>query len=401
MGDWEAFLVLEEEPIVMPDRIWYLLSIKLSGEATQAELDEFYILHEQHPELEEAIQHITRYWLQPKETPTFSSAPDWLKHLKRLKASGVEWDEVDSSVADSDVLSVVPITEPAHRIRQMKWWMVAAAVFIISLGAGWLAFIRPSAADEQMVLAKNNKNEFVTRPASRSQLTLPDGSKVWLNASSKLSYESGFGEENRNVWLEGEGFFEVFKNKALPFIIHTSRMNVKVTGTVFNVRAYPQEATSETALIEGSVEVALSGEKEWKYHLKPHQKLVVDEHGLIAENTTKHQPKVFSPAVTVPAFTASLQSLSKPLADQQVVETAWVYNLLSFSDESFRQVTNKMEKWYGVTIRFMEADMENWHFTGSFKDETLAEALTALKVSTAFNFVIQGNTVFISKPYTK
>lgn len=390
------------EPIVMPDRIWYLLSVKLSGEATQAELDEFHILLEVQPEWEEAVQQITRYWLQPKVPPTFTSSSNWLKHVERLKASGVEWNEPGFSEVE-----IIPESEPvtgATRIRRFtRWWMAAAAVLMISLGAGWLALYQSAdtSAAEQPLLVGKNRNEVVTRPASRSQLTLPDGSKVWLNASSKLSYSNGFGEDNRNVWLDGEGFFEVYKNKSLPFIIHTSRMNIRVTGTVFNVRAYLQEATSETALIEGAVEVALPGEKEWKYHLRPRQKLVVDDNGIIADNVSGAKGKSFVPAKTIPAYTASLQSLAKPLADNQIIETAWVYSLLSFSDESFRQVANKMEKWYGVTIRFMQSDMENWRFTGSFKNETLTEALTALRVSTAFRFVVQGSTVFISKPEIK
>lgn len=399
MGDWGQNLVLVPEQIVMPDRIWYLLSVKLSGEATQAELDEFHTLLDEQPEWEEAVQQITRYWLQPKVPPTFSPTSSWLRHLERLKASGVEWNEPGFSEVEIIPESTPVIGTPRTRNR---WWMAAAAVMLIGLGVGWLALYRsvPVSADAGS-LARNKRNEVVTRPASRSQLTLPDGSKVWLNASSKLSYGNGFGEDNRNVWLEGEGFFEVYKNKSLPFIIHTSRMNIRVTGTIFNVRAYPQETTSETALIEGAVEVALPGEKEWKYHLRPHQKLVVDDNGISADNSTVAKGRSFVPAKTIPAYTASLQSLAKPLPDNQVVETAWVYSLLSFSDESFRQVANKMEKWYGVSIRFMQSDMEGWRFTGSFKNETLTEALTALKLSTSFRFVVQDNTVFISKPDIK
>lgn len=381
----------------MPERIWYLLSIKLSGEATQAEQDEFHLLLSEQPEWEVAVQQITRYWLQPKDIPSFSSSPEWVHHIERLRSAGVEWAE-----PNSDQAAIVTLAESGNRRYQMKRWLVAAAVLIITLGTGWLVLLQPASnAHELMVRATKNPNEVTTQPASRSQLTLPDGSKVWLNASSKLSYSNGFGEENRNVWLEGEGFFEVFKNKELPFIIHTSRMNIKVTGTVFNVRAYPQEATSETALIEGSVEVALSGEKEWKYHLKPKQKLVVDDHGISTGKINMGAVTKFAPINTVPSYTASLQSLSRPLADSQVVETAWVYNLLSFSDESFRQVANKMEKWYGVTIILLETDMENWYFTGSFKNESLTEALTALQLSTAFSFVVKEHTIYISKPVNK
>lgn len=382
----------------MPERIWYLLSLKLSGEATQAELDEFHGLLEQQPEWEEAVQHLTRYWLQ--ESPPPASAESlWARHLYRMENAGIEWAGADLQEA-TPAENQEAVIRPMHRKR---WWLAAAAVLVLGLSVAAFRIIgyHPG-SDHQQLLASAKRNEIVTRPASRTQLILPDGSKVWLNASSKLTYGNGFGEDNRNIWLEGEGFFEVYKNKALPFIIHTSRMDIRVTGTVFNVRAYPQETSSETALIEGAVEVALPGETDWKYHLRPRQKLVVDENGVAATETEPSpKGKSHAPVQPVPAYTASLQSLARPLPDNQVVETAWVYSLLSFSDESFRQVANKLEKWYGVSIRFAQADMENWRFTGSFRNESLAEALTALRLSTPFRFVIEDKNVIISKPDTK
>ncbi len=376
----------------MLNRIWYLLSVKLSGEATQADLDEFHDLLREHPELETSIQQITRYWLQSNPTTshhhTEAEETIWRRHLERLKASGAAWAEP----SPGNTLRSVE-KRPLGALHRFRW--AAAAVVLFCLAGWWLTTFRNT--DKSSFVAKTNQNQVVTRPASRTQLRLPDGSKVWVNASSKLTYGNGFGEENRNVWLEGEAYFEVFKNKSLPFIIHTSRMNIRVTGTVFNVRAYPQEASSETALIEGSVEVALPGDKDWKYHLKPLQKLVVDDNGVTYGNPAVSGRK-FAAGATVSSFTASLQSLSKPLSDNQVVETAWVYNMLSFSDESFRQVANKMEKWYGAAIQFHDPDMENWHFTGSFRSETLTEALTALQLTTPFSFTVRGNEVIIAKP---
>lgn len=375
----------------MPERIWYLLSLKLSGEATKAELDEFYALLEANPEWETAIQQITRYWLQSAmPTQQAQSGQDlWNKHQQRMQAAGIEW--ADPELVTSAELEEISIETSTPRIWLWRSLSVAA-IFLFAL-AGWWIF-RP-ASETKREIAAINQNQVSTRPASKTKLTLPDGSKVWLNASSKITYGNGFGEGHREIWLEGEGYFDVAKNKQIPFVIHTSRMDVRVTGTVFNVRAYAQEPTSETALIEGSVEVTLSNDKSKKFYLKPKQKLVVDENGLV--NSAKEMPSL---RVTPAAFTASLQALAKPLEDNQVVETAWVYNMLSFSDESFRQVANKFEKWFAVEIRFEDPELEALRFTGSFRDETLSEALKAMQLTTPgmpFGFVVRERQVTIQR----
>jgi ferric-dicitrate binding protein FerR (iron transport regulator) len=375
----------------MPERIWYLLSLKLSGEATKAELDEFYALLEAHPEWETAIQQITRYWLQtPVHLQESQQSQDlWTKHLLRLQAADLDWVNQEANPANE--LEDTSIVSSAPRI--WLWRSLSVAAVFLLIIAGWWIF-RP-ASETKREIAAINQNQVSTRPASKTKLTLPDGSKVWLNASSKLTYGNGFGEKHREIWLEGEGYFDVAKNKQIPFVIHTSRMDVRVTGTVFNVRAYAQESTSETALIEGSVEVTLSNDKSKKFYLKPKQKLVVDENGLV--NDARDLPNL---RVTPAAFTASLQALAKPLEDNQVVETAWVYNMLSFSDESFRQVANKFEKWFAVEIRFEDPELEELRFTGSFRDETLAEALKAMQLTTPgtpFGFVVRERQVIIQK----
>ena len=114
---------------------------------------------------------------------------------------------------------------------------------------------------------------------SKSQITLPDGSKAWINAGSKLSYRGDFNQSDRIVNLEGEGYFNVTSNKAKPFIVQTAHLKVKAFGTVFNVKAYPEEKTVETTLVEGIVEIEagdmtkseetlyLYSQAQTKYHL--------------------------------------------------------------------------------------------------------------------------------------
>ncbi|NDF46439.1 MAG: hypothetical protein EB125_12360, partial [Betaproteobacteria bacterium] len=170
-----------------------------------------------------------------------------------------------NELEDTSIVSSAP--------RIWLWRSLSVAAVFLLIIAGWWIF-RP-ASETKREIAAINQNQVSTRPASKTKLTLPDGSKVWLNASSKLTYGNGFGEKHREIWLEGEGYFDVARNPDKPFIIHTSVLDVKVLGTRFNLKAYPDEATTETSLLHGSVEVVLHKQPGKVIRLVPNQKLVV------------------------------------------------------------------------------------------------------------------------------
>ena len=119
-------------------------------------------------------------------------------------------------------------------------------------------------------------------------MLLPDGSTVWLNAGSRLTYDSLYGTTLREVTLSGEAYFDVVKNPKKPFIIHTGKINIRVLGTVFNVKSYPEEQTIETSLIKGSIEVSFPSQPSKKIILKPNQKLIIDKTETNASKNTNH-----------------------------------------------------------------------------------------------------------------
>jgi ferric-dicitrate binding protein FerR (iron transport regulator) len=120
-------------------------------------------------------------------------------------------------------------------------------------------------------------SEIYVPPAKQSQLTLPDGSMVWLNADSRLKYSNQFNLENRDVYLQGEAYFEVEDNSKVPFKVISDRAVVKVTGTKFNVRAYPDEDRIEAVLAEGKVVLnTKNGITEKCYELNPGDKAIYD-----------------------------------------------------------------------------------------------------------------------------
>ncbi len=239
-------------------------------------------------------------------------------------------------------------------------------------------------------------NQVSTRPGSRTKIQLPDGTQVWLNADSRITYGNDFGTKSRVVSLSGEAYFDVVPNKAVPFFIHTSKMTIKVTGTAFNVRAYPAEDRSETSLVHGKVEVTLNGQPDKTYYLHPSEKLVIA--GSLVHQNDPVLKGVAKPAGELPMLAEV--HISKMVLDHEMqlpIETAWVNNRLAFADESFRDVANKMERWYGVSIRFDDPSLDEIHLTGSFENETIQEALEALKLTAKFWYRVNGNSIVISK----
>ena len=133
-----------------------------------------------------------------------------------------------------------------HLTPILKWGMRAAAVIMIGVCGYFMT--------NDYLYNKLAQPQTVTVPAGqRAQITLADGTRVWLNAQSTLTYTSNFGRDERNVELDGEAYFEVAKNKDIPFYIHTEMNNVRVVGTCFNVCAYKGSKEFETTLVEGIV----------------------------------------------------------------------------------------------------------------------------------------------------
>jgi ferric-dicitrate binding protein FerR (iron transport regulator) len=250
-----------------------------------------------------------------------------------------------------------------------------------------LVFRHNKVSSEQITKEKVQLSKLITKPAQKAQLQLPDGSIVWLNASSNLTYDKDFGKDLREVNLTGEAFFDVAKDAAHPFIIHTKVVDVKVLGTQFNVRAYPNDAYTETSLIRGSVELTVKNRHNEKRYLKPYEKVMIANDIPSAVENAKMRPKPFEVAQSVTYDT-----------DSTIVETSWVENKLIFhQNETFREVALRMERWYGVRINFADEEVAEIRVYGSFTTEPISQALDALKESFKFNYTMTGNNILITK----
>jgi ferric-dicitrate binding protein FerR (iron transport regulator) len=370
------------------ERVWLLLSLQLSGEATAEELEEYNALLQQYPELGMRAEIMRNVW-HSKQQSSPVSAGNFDKHLQRLSnhlaapALQFENDQADNT----------PVVEINHRRRYRWLWLAAGAaacalVFFLTLTNTEKNNIKP-------VIAKNT---ISTRPGSKSKIELPDGTQVWLNADSKLTYDQNFLGNTREVNLTGEAYFDVAHATSLktgqriPFIIHTSSIDIKVLGTAFNVRSYPGEKTTETALIRGSVEVTLHNSPDKKIILKPEEKLIVKNDDATIINNGEHQNEAVAEEEPV-MMLSKMQPYKKDSACHY--ETMWVKNKLAFENESFERMLPEIERWYNVTFVVKDESLKKLHFRGVFENKSLTDVMEALSLSTKFHYEIKGDQVIV------
>lgn len=369
------------------DRIWFLVGKKLAGEASAEELDELEALLRSDPDMHYALQNITDLWNLPAPADNEVEAA-FNRHVNRLKDAGTDWDQTEETEPQPDFISI-------QKNSRKKLLIISIATAVLMVAS---IYWYNSVTDRAPFVASQpgEKNEVSTRNGSKTKITLPDGSKVWLNAGSMLTYNKDFGGKIREVNLSGEAFFEVkpaispLTKQKIPFVIHTQHIDVRVLGTAFNVKSYPGDRQTETSLVHGKVEVLIHNRPEEIFTLRPNEKLVVlNEETKVPDtgNTGKanHEPFV------------SLSKLTYTNADSLLVETAWVQNKLVFDNESFLEVAEKLERWYNVEITFKDANKQELRFTGVFENETIQQALDYMAITAPFHYSIQGNKITIGR----
>lgn len=229
----------------------------------------------------------------------------------------------------------------------------------------------------------------VSEPGEKKLFQLPDGSQIHLNSGSSVEVIKGFNEITREIILEGEAFFEIVHNEKRPFIIHTKWMDVRVLGTVFNVKAYPSDLAAETSLISGSIEVVVKNHENKKVILKPHEKLTVLTQSPDQSPGVNQQrvPKALKPVeFTVTPFDSSL------------LEISWMKNQLVFENETFEHIASELERNYNIQIVFENEEIKHHRYTATFDKKTILQILDALKLSRSFNYeVINDQKIVIRK----
>lgn len=208
--------------------------------------------------------------------------------------------------------------------------------------------------------AASQYNTLSTSKGETYQLRLPDGSKIWLNAASSLTYTANLYEHGmRTVSLKGEAYFEVAKDKAHPFVVTTDKQQVKVLGTHFNVMAYTDESVVKTTLVEGSVDVNNN-------ILKPGQ-----------------QAETYKTLTNITDINTS-------------DAIAWKNSLFVFRNENIQSIMKKISRWYDVDIEFRDKDILNKNFGGTFsRFKNVSDMLHTMELTGVIHFKIEGRRIIV------
>lgn len=321
-----------------------------------------------------------------------------------------------SSLSSDVAIDAVPVVklQPKNTIRQ---YMQYAAVFLVCFGLGTSIFLMNSKSEtsKEIVLELgdgrleyisgknqtallNDKGDLIAKKfpnqiiyfgkvqdqeviyntlsvpyGKRFRIQLSDGTVVSLNSGTTFRYPEQFGVNgNRNVYLTGEAFFEVAKDKAHPFIVHANQTDIEVLGTTFNVSAYPENPTVNSTLIEGSIQMSEAANASNAIILEPNQM-------------------------------ATWQNNAKKIVVKQVDPTfyaAWTKGELAFKDTPFSTIAKIIQRTYDVEIINENSDLARQNFTGTIKisESSVENILDLLKRDTPFNYSIEQKTITITNP---
>lgn len=234
----------------------------------------------------------------------------------------------------------------------------------ISVRGNQIQYTEDSVSDESKKQVR--VNSILTPKGGEYQLTLSDGTRVWLNADSRLDFPVVFAGKEREVYVRGEVYFEVAKNANHPFLVKTDKMEVKVLGTSFNVSAYEDERVSSATLVEGSIELVLQDGERSAVRLLPGEQAIVEDGN-----------------VSVRQVDAELYA-------------AWTKDCFAFESESLEAVLRKLSRWYNVDFRIENNEMQEKYFSGIIpKYEEVSKVLKMIEMTTNITFEIKSNTIII------
>jgi ferric-dicitrate binding protein FerR (iron transport regulator) len=362
------------------DRIIELYARKLAEEATDAELAEFTELLKS--EDEQFFHELISSWWKIENSTNTSVKKERDDHFNKILDIANSTDLIDNA------MMVDGKTNFAKKIKPFLKWSMATAAVLIGL-AVCIQYVNSN--KNNLLDIGNNYNEIVAKRGTKTKIILPDGSQVWLNSDSKLSYGARFNDTIREVSLEGEAYFDVIKDKKRPFVVMTNALNIRVLGTAFNIKSYAQDATIETTLIRGMIEVRKNNEPATKkIVLTPNEKLVYNKSEALLVRSNNEQNTIAKKLESL-----SITTLSKNIPDSSRVETAWIYGRLVFDGDSFETLAEKMERWYNIKITIQNQSISNNRFSGVFEKENVEEAFKALQLITMFKYDIHDNEILI------
>lgn len=254
------------------------------------------------------------------------------------------------------------------RFFSSTFWRVAAAVLLLAISS--LAYLHINTADGEMVPEYIVKS---TRAGEKMTVVLPDKSTVKLNSGSRLVYPSYFAKDSRELYFEGEAFFEVTKDKSRPFRIKSTHIRTSVLGTSFILKSFPEKNISQVAVLTGKVGVQPIEEN--------------DGHN-------KDEPTIVLPNEMV-KYDAKMRVLNKNRFDY-LEEIAWKDGILYFRNADLNEIIQRLERWFGVDVVVRNKDRIKISYNGTFQNSSLEQVLDGIRLSSNFTYeIMQGNKIIL------
>lgn len=309
--------------------------------------------------------------------------PDYRQRYEILKKfwSGDAFTSPDTEGALQHIManlasSEAPRVRTAEKNRRVKWAAFSMATLALLAGIAWWSLRVPPSNTERNVAVTNSDTSSVIEKqnlkGTRSVIALADGSKVWLNADSRLKYPAIFTGNTREIELSGEAFFEVTKNPQKPFIINLANGTVKVLGTSFNIKAYPGENKIETSVATGRVAFV--------------PKIVKGRKGSDTTFLTKNLKAVYSIESGVVTTIKTSSALDK----------AWTDGKLIFYANSMEEIGLALERSFGKEVVINDDEIRQYRLTGSFENNSVEEILYYLSKTKPFTYRITESQIIIS-----
>lgn len=313
-----------------------LLSRILTGEASSAEKDEFYHKLGDSKEEEELFYEVKSLWLRTSQSKTIVDVDSEFENL---------WKKIN-----------LPAKKTTFSIAKRILQYAAIALFILGIGGLSGYFLSKSSVE----VADMGVQKYTATKGSVSTIEFADGTKVWLNSGSELTYREDRKNKQRLAELHGEAFFEVKHRADFPFMIKANEIVVRDLGTTFNIKAYAEDKSVETSLIEGEADI-LSEKGNSLVALKPGESAIY--------NTENKKMEI------------------KSIANN--VLSAWREGKFVIRDQRLEDIFKELSRWYDVEFQFENQDLRDYKYTGNIKKSTTAQhVMKMLKLTANFKYKI-------------
>jgi transmembrane sensor len=331
----------------MEERLQYLFKRYFDNSCSRQELEEFFTYINEAKHDESLRQLIKKLYQEIKGTPLHANFVDSEGHLVLSPEDEKEEDVIIN----------------AKRRRTLSPVIIAIALLIAG-GSTWLLFQHGKAKSNMPMVESHTKK--TTDRSEYKYIVLGDSTKVWLNAASSLEFPDHFNSNKREVFLDGEAYFDVMHADKIPFVIHTGAVSTTVLGTAFNIKAYPNERSVTVSVSRGKVRVSRGN--GWSTTLTKGQQVKLEEDkGITSE---------------------------KPIAPTDVA--AWQHGNIVYDDETIEHIIADMERVYNISVSLPDTMLREVRISTSFKKEIGAEqALHVLCKLTDTKLKRSGNNYII------